>query len=412
MGVWQRSPVGREISLETYPELRAEDVIGSPYCVRDYVVDERFGGPDALAHARSELARRGVKLILDYVPNHVAPDHPWVAEQPGCFIYGPDGVIANGRDPYFPPWTDVVQLNAFSPELREAVAELLVGIAAQCDGVRCDMAMLMVNDVFARTWELPVPAEEFWPPLIDRVKAVHPRLHVHRRGVLGHGVRAPAAGLRLLLRQAALRPAGPRGRGVGARALAGGPCVSGAAAALHREPRRAARGHRTRRAPPSGGGRDVDGPRRAALPRRPVRGPPRAHPGVRRPRAGRAARRGTARVLRPPAPSRARVVAASGGCATPRTRSSSRGPGREHLVVVNLGRHARVGARAGAVDGRRRARGPPVGRALRARRGALGRPRGVGRAPVRIGRRDKPSAHVSSTRPKTVGRPVRESAAP
>ena len=83
MGVWQRSPVGREISVETYPELRTEDVIGSPYCVRDYVVDERFGGPDALAHARSELARRGVKLILDYVPNHVAPDHPWVTEQPG-----------------------------------------------------------------------------------------------------------------------------------------------------------------------------------------------------------------------------------------------------------------------------------------------------------------------------------------
>ena len=91
MGVWQRSPVGREISLETYPELRAEDVIGSPYCVRDYVVDERFGGPEALAHARAELAARGLKLILDYVPNHVAPDHPWVAEQPGYFIHEPDG---------------------------------------------------------------------------------------------------------------------------------------------------------------------------------------------------------------------------------------------------------------------------------------------------------------------------------
>src|SRR6478609_10946840 len=78
MGVWERSPAGLEIALAN-PSLGlspGEDVIGSPYCVRDYVVDGRFGGPDALAAARAELAARGLKLILDYVPNHVAPDHP------------------------------------------------------------------------------------------------------------------------------------------------------------------------------------------------------------------------------------------------------------------------------------------------------------------------------------------------
>ena len=75
MGVWQRSPVGRRIALAdreldaanraALPDLRAEDVIGSPYCVRDYVVDERFGGPDGLAAARDRLADRGLALILD-----------------------------------------------------------------------------------------------------------------------------------------------------------------------------------------------------------------------------------------------------------------------------------------------------------------------------------------------------------
>ena len=106
-------------------------MIGSPYCVRDYVVDERFGGPEALAEARAQLAARGLGLILDYVPNHVAPDHPWLAAHPECFVRGaeedlaarPGGVpahrrraiVARGRDPYFPPWPDVVQLNAFSP---------------------------------------------------------------------------------------------------------------------------------------------------------------------------------------------------------------------------------------------------------------------------------------------------------
>ena len=189
MGVWQRSPVGREISLETYPELRTEDVIGSPYCVRDYVVDERFGGPEALAHARAELARRGLKLILDYVPNHVAPDHPWVAERPGLLHpragRRPSPTAATRTSRRGPTSSSSTRSR---PSCARRSPRRWSAIADQCDGVRCDMAMLMVNEVFARTWELPAPAEEFWPPLIDHVKAGLPRLHVHRRGVLGHGV--------------------------------------------------------------------------------------------------------------------------------------------------------------------------------------------------------------------------------
>ena len=196
MGVWERSPAGLEIArgdaglMESFhaalPDLRDEDIIGSPYCVRDYVVDPRFG---SLADAREALSARGLKLVLDYVPNHVAPDHPWLASLPGAFVQGSeedlardpaswlragDVIVARGRDPYFPAWPDVVQLNAFSPDLREAVHELLLGIAAQCDGVRCDMAMLMTSEVFARTWGLEQPAAEFWPFLIKAVKREFP----------------------------------------------------------------------------------------------------------------------------------------------------------------------------------------------------------------------------------------------
>ena len=202
MGVWERSPAGLEIALAdpglaasfraALPDLRDADVIGSPYCVRDYAVDERFGGPDGLAHARAQLAARGLGLILDYVPNHVAPDHRWTTERPGCLLAGSEaelaadpagfvragaGIFARGRDPYFPPWPDVVQLDAFSAELRDAAAETLIDVGAQCDGVRCDMAMLMTNEVFARTWGEragPVPAQEYWPPLIARAKQAHP----------------------------------------------------------------------------------------------------------------------------------------------------------------------------------------------------------------------------------------------
>ena len=185
MGVWERSPAGLAIARQdpglvagmraALPDLRDEDVIGSPYCVRDYVVDPRFG---SLETARERLAARGLKLILDYVPNHVAPDHPWLTDRPECFIAGSEEdlardpaswlrvgerIVARGRDPYFPAWPDVVQLNAFAPELRASVSELLADLSTQCDGLRCDMAMLMTNEVFARTWRLPPPATEFWP---------------------------------------------------------------------------------------------------------------------------------------------------------------------------------------------------------------------------------------------------------
>jgi hypothetical protein len=202
MGVWERSPAGLELAranaglLESFrealPDLDEQDIIGSPYCVHRYVADERFGGPAGLAAARAALAARGVRLILDYVPNHVAPDHPWVTEHPEFFIQGDDDdvkadpagwlqvaghVLAHGRDPYFPPWPDVVQLNAFAAATRAATAATLNDIADQCDGIRCDMAMLMFNDIFAKTWGSRAgqrPDEEFWPFVLAELRARHP----------------------------------------------------------------------------------------------------------------------------------------------------------------------------------------------------------------------------------------------
>ena len=202
MGVWERSPAGLQLALantellqsfrQALPDLQGQDIIGSPYCVRRYLADERFGGPSGLAAARSALAVRGVRLILAYVPNHVAPDHPWVTEHPEFFVAGgeddlksdPAGwlsaggqVLAHGRDPYFPPWPDVVQLNAFAPAARAATAQTLSGIADQCDGIRCDMAMLMFNDIFGKTWgSRPGQRldEEFWPAVITELRGRHP----------------------------------------------------------------------------------------------------------------------------------------------------------------------------------------------------------------------------------------------
>ena len=284
MGVWARSPAGSAIALDNkelvesfqavLPDYQPQDVVGSPYCVRDYQVDPRLGGRDGLARARAALARHGLGLILDFVPNHVAPDHPWTRTNPELFVRGSsqeleddpgsfvaiDGsVLARGRDPYFPAWPDVVQLNAFAPALRDTVIATLRDIAEQCDGVRCDMAMLMMNDVFARTWGARVgapPAQDYWPTVIPAVRDDASRLPLHRRGLLGSRVGAATAGLRLLLRQAPLRP--PRGRRGGADPgpLVRGPAVSAAAGPVHREPRRAAGRRGVRRASATGRGGD------------------------------------------------------------------------------------------------------------------------------------------------------------
>ena len=202
MGVWERSPMGIAISNHhagnlsdfhnALPDFTFADNVGSPYCVRGYNVDEQLGGNQGLAEARRQLARRGVRIILDFVPNHLAHDHPWVSESPDYFIHGTaadfkkdpisfeqigDTIFACGRDPYFLAWQDVLQLNAFHPGLRAAAIETVVRISNQCDGVRCDMAMLLINKVFERTWGTragSLPVNEYWEELLPAVKRNNP----------------------------------------------------------------------------------------------------------------------------------------------------------------------------------------------------------------------------------------------
>ncbi|MGZ6365940.1 MAG: alpha-amylase family glycosyl hydrolase [Ktedonobacteraceae bacterium] len=204
MGVWERSPKGIRIANENtglvadfhlaLPDYTPSDNIGSAYCVHNYIVDQHLGGPEGLASARQMLAQRGLRLMLDFVANHVATDHPWVLEHPEYFVQGTlddlaqisgeffdagGTVIANGRDPYFPPWSDVAQLNAFSPTLRQAITETLISIAEQCDGMRCDMAMLLINNIFKRTWGNragELPSEEYWSEVIHAVRLKYPNV--------------------------------------------------------------------------------------------------------------------------------------------------------------------------------------------------------------------------------------------
>lgn len=204
MGVWHRSDATRD-SARNYiheyegalPDITKDDVPGSAYSIGGYYVEPRLGERDGLALFREKLRQHGMKLILDYVPNHVSTDHPWIYDHPEYFIQGTqeeadddsidffysdtaDGrgvVVARGRDPYFPPWIDTTQLNAFHPAMRQATIDTLIDIGTQCDGVRCDMAMLMMNDIFEKTWGERAgdkPKVDFWNEVIPSVRDTHP----------------------------------------------------------------------------------------------------------------------------------------------------------------------------------------------------------------------------------------------
>ena len=197
MGVWSRSVLGRLLAIQdeglrreydrVLPGWTETDVAGSPYCIAAYEPDPRMGGWTSLDAARRELNSRGIALLLDFVPNHTAFDHPWTREYPERYVQGSEdefraspedfrtvggAIIACGRDPFLPPWRDVAQLNYFNADTRRAMAAELRTIAAHCDGVRCDMAMLVLNDVFDRSWrhllrdQWPRLKVEFWPSLI------------------------------------------------------------------------------------------------------------------------------------------------------------------------------------------------------------------------------------------------------
>ncbi len=217
MGVWRTGPAGRRVARgqpwlvsearAILPDFVEADIVGSPYAIAAYEVAPALGGEEGLVRFRQQLARSGVGLVLDFVPNHTALDHPWVHRHPEWYVRTdrvPDGAdsgaardfdtwftvraggrtcrLAHGRDPYFPAWQDTAQLDYRVPELRAAMADVLRQVATRCDGVRCDMAMLVLEDVFCATWQgrssTPAPGDapagEFWWHAIRAVRERYP----------------------------------------------------------------------------------------------------------------------------------------------------------------------------------------------------------------------------------------------
>ena len=201
LGVWRTGDAGRQISRsnetwqtefrELIPDIQEPDICGSCFAITGYEVDEAIGGVKALKRFRKRLLKRDLRLMLDFVPNHTAKDHPWVTTHPEYYVAGTeenlaaaphnyeririadrDAVLAYGRDPYFAGWPDTFQLNYGEPELQKRMIHTLMAISQLCDGVRCDMAMLLLPDVFERTWG--IASQPFWPQAIECTRKAHP----------------------------------------------------------------------------------------------------------------------------------------------------------------------------------------------------------------------------------------------
>lgn len=140
--------------------------LGSPYAAKDYRAINPAYGTAADFRALVDAAHaRGLKVILDWVPDHTAPDHPWVKQHPDYYIRDKHGKPSVPREPdgKLTDWTDVVQLDFKNPAVRREITETMKYWLREftLDGFRVDVAGFIPYD--------------FWRQAVPAVRAAVPR---------------------------------------------------------------------------------------------------------------------------------------------------------------------------------------------------------------------------------------------
>jgi glycosidase len=128
--------------------------LGSYYAVSDYTaLNPEFGTINDFKKIVQSAHSKGMKVIIDWVPNHTGADHRWLAVHPDFFVKDSTGKAAIPFD-----WTDTRQLNYKNPELQDSmIASMKYWITtAGIDGFRCDVA-----------WNVPA---SFWQKCIPQLK--------------------------------------------------------------------------------------------------------------------------------------------------------------------------------------------------------------------------------------------------
>ncbi len=140
-------------------ELNRKGKLGSYYAVKDYkAINPEFGNIDDFKAMVNETHKLGMKIILDWVPNHAAWDNQMLKVHPDYFMKDSTGKFVSPFD-----WTDVVRFDYKNPEMRKWMVETMKFWLTETniDGFRCDVAHM-----------IPV---EFWDSCrteLDKVKPI------------------------------------------------------------------------------------------------------------------------------------------------------------------------------------------------------------------------------------------------
>lgn len=129
--------------------------VGSPYAIKDYKgVNTEFGNLEDLRNLVKEAHKRDMAVILDWVANHTAWDHPWIQNK-AWYKQNAAGEIISPDS-----WTDVAKLNYDSQNMRKEMINAMKYwvLAANVDGYRCDHTD-------------GVPAD-FWKQAIDELNKI------------------------------------------------------------------------------------------------------------------------------------------------------------------------------------------------------------------------------------------------
>jgi glycosidase len=126
-------PIGKE---------RRKGSLGSYYAIADYTaINPEFGTLEDFKALVADAQSRGMRVILDWVANHTAFDHKWIAQHPDWYTRNAKGQIVSPEA----DWSDVADLNYENPEMRAAmIADMTYWLTeVGIDGFRCDVAFMV-----------------------------------------------------------------------------------------------------------------------------------------------------------------------------------------------------------------------------------------------------------------------------
>lgn len=172
MGTWQLPTDSRQLnfSFQNFPNVSRDKLISSVFAIDSYNIDQNLGSLDDYLFVKQEANKRGIKIILDFIPNHFGIFSSFTQTNPEIFLKIKNE-FQSGRDPNYPAWLDTAQLDYSKQITRDFMAKQLLNISKICDGVRVDMAMLLLNSVFEKTWSFKIENQkEFWSESLSALK--------------------------------------------------------------------------------------------------------------------------------------------------------------------------------------------------------------------------------------------------